>query len=141
MEDRPQTTGFVKQDCVHCQRAKETLRDAGMLFFASHDVEADQRNADAAVYLSGKAGVPQFFVGDYPVGDADDLEELWETRRLRDVARAVDPGASLDLDSLSNEELAEGAEDTPFEQYLPTSDGTHSEDPEQWPILRFSTFR
>ena len=137
MENRPQTTGFVKQDCVHCQRAKETLRDAGMMFFASHDVEAEQRDADAAVYFSGKSTVPQFFIGDYPVGGADDLEELWKTRRLRDIVRAVDPDAVLGLGQLSDEELAKGAEDVQLEQYLSTSDGTHSDDPEQWPILRF----
>jgi glutaredoxin len=84
----------MKKGCVHCERAKATLRDAGMAFagtaFATtHDVDATERNAAAATYFSGKETVPQVFLGEYPIGGADDLAELWRTRRLRDIADAA----------------------------------------------------
>lgn len=140
MTTRPHTTLFMKKGCVHCERAKATLRDAGMAFagtaFATtHDVDATERNAAAATYFSGKETVPQVFLGEYPIGGADDLAELWRTRRLRDIAHAVDSDARLDVAALSDEALARGAEDMKFIEYIPPSDGTHSDDPEQWPIL------
>lgn len=33
MTSRPQTTAFIKKDCIHCERAKATLRATGMAFF------------------------------------------------------------------------------------------------------------
>ncbi|MEM8529427.1 MAG: glutaredoxin domain-containing protein [Chloroflexota bacterium] len=135
MTTRPLITAFVKKDCVHCERAKATLRDAGMAFFTKHDTDDDQHNADAAVYLSGKVTVPQIFMGDYPLGGADDVGALWQTRRLRDIATTVDPHTRPEFAELSDEELARGAEDIKFTEHIPPSDGTHTEDSEQWPIL------
>lgn len=135
MTTRPQITAFIKQDCIHCERAKATLRDAGVAFFTKYDVDEESRNADATVYLSGKNTVPQIFIGAYPTGGADELAELWRTRRLRDITHVVDPNAKPTFAALSDEELARGAEDIKFTQHIPPSDGTHTDDPEQWPIL------
>ncbi len=136
MNNRVQTTVFSKkQGCVPCEQTKVTLRDAGMVFFTSLDVESEQRNANAAVYFSGKATTPQVFLGDYPLGGAEELEKLWKTRRLRDIAQAVDSQGSLQFELLSDEQLARGAEDLLFKEFIPPSDGFRSDDPEQWPIL------
>ena len=137
MSTRPQITVFTQKGCIHCEQAKATLRDAGMAFFATYDVDTDQRTADAATYFSGKSTVPQIFVGEYPIGGTNELAELWQTRRLRDIAHAVDPGAKLDVATHSSDELACGAEDVKFIEHIPPSDGTHSDDPEQWPLLHF----
>ncbi|MCG8351738.1 MAG: hypothetical protein MI924_28560 [Chloroflexales bacterium] len=131
MTPRPHTTLFLKKGCVHGERAKATLHDAGMACATTHDVAAAERNACAATYFSGKGTVPQVFLGEYPIGGADELAKLWRTRRLRDIAQAVDPNATLDVAALSDEVLACGAEEMKFIEYIPPSDGTHSDDPEQ----------
>lgn len=137
MTTRPHITAFVKKDCVYCEQAKSTLRDAGMAFITKYDTDDNPRNTDASVYLSGKDTVPQIFVGDYPIGGADDVAALWQTRRLRDIVATVDPHTKLGFTDLTDEELARDAKDMKVGQYLPISDGTHTDDPEQWPILHF----
>ncbi len=136
MTKRSDMTAFIRRGDSDSERAASVLRESGSLLFRRYDVDAEKRNADAAVYFSGKSSVPQVFVGSYPIGGAEDLEQLWRTRKLRDIAHAV-ASEGLDIDAPSDDELAAGAEDIPFTAHIPPSDGTHSADPEQWPILHF----
>ncbi|CAM4205731.1 glutaredoxin domain-containing protein [Palleronia rufa] len=127
-------TAFTKPDCPYCARAKRAL-DAEGLLYEQIDVTASDRNADASVYLSGIATVPQVFLGDLHVNGSTDVVALQEAGRLAPLARAQH--GRLPLDELSDAELASGAEDVPLRDLIPESDGSRTDDPEAWPILRF----
>lgn len=127
-------TAFTKPDCPYCARAKEALESVG-LTFAQIDVTTSKRNADASVYLSGVATVPQVFLGDLHLNGSTDVVALHEKRRLAPLALVQD--GRLPLDRLSDAELAHGAEDVPLRDIIPESDGSRTGDPEAWPILRF----
>ncbi|MEM1392238.1 MAG: glutaredoxin [Cyanobacteria bacterium P01_H01_bin.150] len=60
-----QVTLFSKPNCNYCTRAKAIFKRHN-INFQEYDVIANQRNADASVYLSGAATVPQIFIGNYP---------------------------------------------------------------------------
>ena len=60
-----QVTLFSKPNCNYCTRAKAIFKRHN-INFQEYDVIANQRNADASVYLSGAARVPQIFFGNYP---------------------------------------------------------------------------
>ncbi len=136
MKNQSYITLFIRKDHVESELAKSILRDAGSLFFTRLDVE-NSYYENAATYFSGKATIPQVFVGDYPIGSTDELKNLWETRHLRDIMHSVHHDSKLNVDAHSDDELARGAEDVKFMNHIPQSDGTRSDDPEQWPILHF----
>lgn len=126
---------FTKPNCPYCTQAKQILKEASFSY-TEHDVKASQRNADASVYFSGVATVPQIFFGNYHINGSEELAALYEANRLTDLATAT-VGSELPLDNYSDEELARGAEDVPLHTVIPASDGTQDDDPEQWPILHF----
>ncbi|MEM7593014.1 MAG: glutaredoxin domain-containing protein, partial [Cyanobacteria bacterium P01_A01_bin.83] len=129
-----QVTIFTKPDCRYCARAKAVLDYVGVKY-KQYDVTASQRNADASVYFSGVTTVPQIFIGDYHINGAEDLEELERKGRLEELVK-IDR-ASLPLDTLSDEELRQGAEDFALRNYLVKSDGSRDQDDESLIILRF----
>ncbi|MGD1853644.1 MAG: glutaredoxin domain-containing protein [Leptolyngbyaceae cyanobacterium] len=126
---------FTKPGCPYCERAKATLAEAGLPYL-QHDVKASQRHADSSIYASGVATVPQIFFGDYHINGSEDLEALQQTGRLSKLATAT-AGSSLQLDQISDSELARGAEDFLLRNYIPGIDGSHDDDPESWPALHF----
>ncbi len=125
---------FSKPNCPYCAQAKETLARAG-LGYREHDVSARRRTADLSVYLSGVSTVPQIFAGDRHINGARDLTALDTSGRLAPLVASAD--GRIDMEALSGDELAEGAEDIVLKDHIPESDGTRSDDPEQWAILRF----
>lgn len=125
---------FTKPDCPHCARAKDVL-DAEGLAYRTHDITSDAATAARAVYLSGLATVPQIFIGTTHVAGARELTRLHRAGRLRALAEAAT--GEVDPDSVPATRAIEGAEDILMRDVIPESDGTHSDDPEEWPILRF----
>ena len=126
---------FTKPGCPYCGRAKAVLDEAGLPYIA-HDVKATERDANGSIYASGVATVPQIFFGDYHINGAEDLEALQQSGRLAELVRAT-AGHKLNLEEVSDAELARGAEDTLLREYIPASDGSRDEDSEAWPLLRF----
>lgn len=135
MNNYPTIRIFTKPGCPYCTRAKAVLSEAG-LPYVEHDVTETQRDADASIYSSGVATVPQIFLGNYHINGAEDLEALQRTGRLSQLVQAT-AGSDLGLDEVPDAELARGAEDTLLRQYIPASDGSRDDDPEAWPLLRF----
>lgn len=134
MTEAPTVQIFTKPDCVFCQASKRVLTGAG-IGYQELDTASAARMADSAVYFSGRLTVPQVFAGGLWIDAPGDLERLGEAGRLRDVVESA-PG-ELPMDSVTEEELARGAEDVPLVDYLPRVDGTHDPDPEAWPLLHF----
>ncbi|MEL6581935.1 MAG: glutaredoxin domain-containing protein [Cyanobacteria bacterium J06621_12] len=131
---QPKVTLFSKPHCRYCDRAKVVLDYIGVKY-QEYDVTANQRYADASVYLSGVTTVPQIFIGDYHINGAEDLEQLERTGRLEQLV-PIDR-ASLSFDILSDAELHQGAEDFTLGRYLLKSDGSRDRDDESLIILRF----
>lgn len=126
---------FTKSNCPYCDQAKHLLTEAN-LPYVEHDVKAEKRNADASLYFSGVATVPQIFFGNYHINGSEDLAALKEADLLTELAKAT-ADSELPLKQFSDEELARGAEDVPLRTIIPESDGTQDNDPEQLPILHF----
>jgi glutaredoxin len=131
---QPTLTIFSKLNCQYCARAKAVLKRAE-IDYQEYDVTTSQRNADASVYFSGVVTVPQIFIGDYHINGAEDLEKLSTTPRLKQLLK-IGKG-NLALDTLSDEELHQGAKDFALREYIPKSDGSKDEDEESLPILHF----
>ncbi len=131
-----QITLFTKPDCSYCARAKSVLKQMGIDDYHEYDITTSPRNADASVYFSGVATVPQIFIGNYHINGAEDLERLQATGQLETLLNAAE-GSTLGFDSTSDETLHEGAEDWVLRNVIPESDGSRSDDPETWPILHF----
>jgi len=131
-----QITLFTKPGCSYCARAKAVLKQMGVNDYQEYDITANSRNADAAVYFSGSATVPQIFIGDYHINGAEDLERLQASQQLENLLNAAE-SSTLPLNSISDETLHQGAEDWVLRDVIPQSDGFRSDDPETWPILHF----
>jgi len=134
MTEAPTVQIFTKPDCVLCQTSKRVLTGAG-IGYQELDTASAARLAESAVYFSGRPILPQVFAGELWIDAPGDLKRLGEAGRLRDVVESA-PG-ELPMDSVTEEELARGAEDVPLVNYLSRTDGTHDPDPEAWPILHF----
>jgi glutaredoxin-like protein len=66
---------FAKAGCPYCARAKQLLRDHGMVF---EEVTLGEGITTSAVRaVSGKGTVPQVFIGGRLVGGAEDLERYF----------------------------------------------------------------
>lgn len=131
-----QITLFTKPNCNYCARAKAVLKQRGIHDYQEYDITVNSRHADASVYFSGSATVPQIFIGDYHINGAEDLERIQASGQLDDLLNAA-AGSTLPLDSISDETLHQGAEDWVLRNVIPQSDGFRSDDPETWPILHF----
>lgn len=131
---QPQVTLFSKPNCQYCARAKAILNRAEVNY-QEYDVTVSQRNADASVYFSGVATVPQIFIGDYHLNGAEDLEKLETIGRLKRLLETS--RENLPLDTISSEELDRGAKDTALQKYILQSDGSKDKDEESLPILHF----
>ncbi|MDF0603837.1 glutaredoxin domain-containing protein [Psychromarinibacter sp. C21-152] len=125
---------FTKPDCPHCARANEVLEAEG-LSYTAHDITADADTAARAVYLSGLATVPQIFIGETHVTGARDLVRLHEAGRLRALVDAA--VGDIDPATVPASRARDGARDILLRDVIPESDGTRSEEPDEWPILRF----
>jgi len=125
---------FTKPDCPHCARAKEVLEAEG-LSYTAHDITANADTAARGVYLSGLATVPQIFIGETHVTGARDLVRLHEAGRLRALADAA--VGDIDPATVPADRARAGSRDVLLCNVIPESDGTRSEAPEEWPILRF----
>lgn len=130
---------FTKPDCSYCETAKTLLEQRGYAY-EEFDITQSRRNAALSVYLSGVSAVPQIFIGEHHVNGCEDLLALDASGRMAamvDSAQGPPEMESLSPESLSPGQLEAGAEDLRLKEVIPESDGTHSEDPEQWPILHF----
>lgn len=123
---------FSKPGCSHCRSAKQAL-DAAGVDFSEHDVSASPVDASASIYYSGAATVPQLLLPDLVVTGSADIRALAASGALRRVAAASAGAPTL----AAAPELARGSEELLLSDVIPVSDGTHSDDPEQWPLLRF----
>ncbi|MEL6581366.1 MAG: glutaredoxin domain-containing protein [Cyanobacteria bacterium J06621_12] len=132
--NQSKVTLFSKPNCQYCDRAKVILDYVGVKY-QKYDVTANQRNADASVYFSGVTTVPQIFIGDYHINGAEDLEQLEKSGRLEQLVKM--DRESLSFDTLSDEELHQGAADFTLCNYLLKSDGSRDKDDESLIILRF----
>jgi glutaredoxin-like protein len=66
---------FAKAGCPHCARAKETLRNNGVVF---EEVTLGKGITFSTVRaVSGNATTPQVFIGGRLIGDADDVEKYF----------------------------------------------------------------
>jgi alkylhydroperoxidase family enzyme/glutaredoxin len=134
MTETPTVQIFTKSDCVMCQTSKRVLDAAGIPYEAL-DTASAARLADSAAYFSGQHTLPQVFAGGLWIDAPDDLKRLGEAGRLRELVESA--RGALPMESVTDENLARGAEDVPLTSYLSRTDGTHDSDPEAWPILRF----
>lgn len=131
---QPKVTLFSKPNCNYCARAKAVFKRVN-INYQEYDVKANQRNADASVYFSGAATVPQIFIDSYHINGAEDLEKLEKSGRLTKLLE-MNTG-DLSLEKLSDAQLHEGAKDIALRDYIPQSDGSHDKDEEILPILHF----
>jgi alkylhydroperoxidase family enzyme/glutaredoxin len=131
MTQTPTVQIFTKPDCVMCQTSKRVLDTAGIRYEALDTARA----AQAAAYFSGRPTLPQVFAGELWIDAPDDLKRLAEAGRLRDLVESA--RGALPVDSVTDEDLARGAQDVPLTGYLSRIDGTRDPDPESWPILHF----
>ena len=135
MSNYPNIQIFTKPGCPYCTRAKAVLDEAG-LPYTQHDVTATQRNADISIYASGMATVPQIFIGDYHINGAEDLEQLQRSGHLAQLVETVG-NSTLSVQDISDEAARRGAEDWTLRQVVSATDGSRSDDPEAWALLRF----
>lgn len=68
-------TIYTKSWCPYCSAAKELLTKKGVAF-TELEITGKPELKDAMVKRSGRATVPQIFVGDAHVGGCDDLYAL-----------------------------------------------------------------
>ena len=127
-------TLFSKPNCNYCARAKAIFKRLNINFH-EYNVTQNQRNADASVYLSGAATVPQIFIGNHHINGAEDLEKLEKSGRLTKLLEIKT--VELSLDKISDTGLHQGAKDIALTKYIPQSDGSQDKDEEILPILHF----
>ncbi len=130
---QPQIAIFTKPSCPYCEKAKHVLRSYN---YTEYDITY-LRNAEATLYFSGVATVPQIFIGSYHINGADDLERLEMSGKLLEIISAVQSPPLL-IDAVSDQTLKEGAEDRILRTVITKLDGSRSDDPEIWPLLHFS---
>ncbi|WP_420607318.1 glutaredoxin domain-containing protein [Novosphingopyxis sp.] len=135
MSDTAQITVFSKPNCSYCDSVKNVLR-AENLAFDEFDITDSSRAANASIYLSGTGTVPQIFIGRTHVNGAADFLPLANSGRLKDLLKAH-ASEQFSFDGLSDATLEKGAHDTKLKDYIPASIGTHSDTPDEWPLLRF----
>ncbi len=124
---------FTKPGCPYCAKVKETLDKAG-ISYSETDVKASDRNGNLSVYLSGVSTVPQIFIGDTHVNGSRDLVALDAADRL--IPLIAEASGSIDLDDPDDAAVHDGAQDYVLRKAIPEIDGSHSDVPEDWPILR-----
>lgn len=123
---------FTRPGCGHCEAAKRALHAAD-IDFTERDVTASRADANASIYYTGAATVPQLVLRARPVTGSGDIRALAGNGALAGLIAAT-PGSP---ELAGEEELARGAEDLLLSGMIPLSDGAHTDDPEQWPLLRF----
>jgi glutaredoxin-like protein len=69
---------FAKRGCPYCARAKQLLRDHGMVY--EEVALGDGITTSAVRAVSGASTVPQVFIGGRLVGGAEDLEKYFAQR-------------------------------------------------------------
>ncbi len=74
-------TIYTKSWCPYCSAAKELLARKRVAF-TEHEITGKPELRDEMIRRSGRATVPQIFVGDAHVGGCDDLHELDRDGRL-----------------------------------------------------------
>jgi thioredoxin reductase (NADPH) len=71
----PAITMYTKSWCPYCDRAKRLLQEKGQTW-TEIDVEAAPERRDEMIRRSGRATVPQIWIGERHVGGFDDLAAL-----------------------------------------------------------------
>ncbi|HUK01758.1 MAG TPA: glutaredoxin 3 [Steroidobacteraceae bacterium] len=74
--------------CPYCQRARRLLTEKGVSF-KEIDVEAEPRAREEMIQRSGRATVPQIFIGNIHVGGSDDLYALEAAGRLEPMLKEL----------------------------------------------------
>lgn len=80
---------YTKDYCSFCYRAKELLRIKGVPF-TEIDVTNDPHSEQLMRKRSGRATVPQIFIGDRHLGGCDDLFALDEEGDLDPILSQLD---------------------------------------------------
>jgi glutaredoxin 3 len=73
---------YTRDYCFYCDSAKELLRRKGIDFTEIDVTGNGERRAEMVARASGRATVPQIFVGATHVGGCDELYALEEAGRL-----------------------------------------------------------
>jgi glutaredoxin 3 len=79
-------TIYTKSWCPYCSAAKDLLKRKGVAF-TEHEITGRNDLRDEMVKKSGRATVPQIFVGGTHVGGCDDLYALDERGGLDPLLR------------------------------------------------------
>jgi glutaredoxin 3 len=72
---------YTKAYCPYCQRAKELLRIKGVLF-VEYAIDHDAARAAEMIQRSGRATVPEVFIGNRCIGGCAELFEFDESGEL-----------------------------------------------------------
>ena len=81
---------YVSDWCPYCARARSLLADKGVAV-EEIDVEAVPGAREEMRARSGRATVPQIFIGETHVGGSDDLQALDEDGRLDPLLKQPEP--------------------------------------------------
>lgn len=80
--------------CGYCARAKDLLRNMGVLY-DEIDVTGDDEARERLVTMSGgRRTVPQIWIGEHYVGGYQDLRKLQQTGELRQLIFGDEAAAS-----------------------------------------------
>lgn len=69
--------------CVYCDRAKELLRNMGVMFDEVDVTGDDEARERLVIMTGGKRTVPQIWIGDTYVGGYQDLSTLQKSGELQ----------------------------------------------------------
>ena len=86
----PKVVMYVTDWCPYCTRARSLLADKGVAV-QEIDVEAVPGAREEMRARSGRATVPQIFIGETHVGGSDDLQALDEDGRLDPLLKQPEP--------------------------------------------------
>ncbi len=67
---------YTTQVCPYCVRAKQLLKQRGVVHIEEIRIDTDDAQRDAMMARTGRRTVPQIFIGDTHVGGCDDLIAL-----------------------------------------------------------------
>lgn len=70
-QDKPSVTIFTKVGCPHCANAKQTLQEKGLVF--EEIVLGGNVTMTSVRAITGRATVPQIFIGGQHIGGNDEL--------------------------------------------------------------------
>src|SRR6056297_2093674 len=82
MTDQPRVEIYTKDDCTHCERAKDLFESKSVEYETYNISDDDERFEEMVERADGRKTAPQVFIDDEHVGGWDDTHELDETGEL-----------------------------------------------------------